>query len=151
LGGIFRDFGVHLSLSGVVMSWLMPQQASNCISHPHGMYRKCFGILICYEQAYVSTLTLLCRCRLGVDFGDFGVDLSLYDVVMSWLRPQQASDWIPHPYWMYTKYFGTLICCVWVYEATLTVIHLCRWRVDFGVLGVDLSLCDVVMSWLRPQ
>jgi len=72
-------------------------------------------------------------CRSGVEFWDLRVDLSRYDVVMSLLRLLQASDWIPHPYWMYTKPFGTLICCVWAYGATLTVIHLCRCGVGFGV------------------
>ncbi len=72
-------------------------------------------------------------CKSGVDFGFWGVDLSPCNVVMSWMRLQQASDWIPHPYWMYTKCFGTLICWVWAYGATLTVIRLWRSRVDFGV------------------
>ena len=78
--------------------------------------------------------TTLCMCM-----GIWG------HVVMPLLRLQQASDWIPHPYWMYTKCFGTLICWVWAYGATLTVIRLCRSGVDFGVLGVDLSPCNVVM------
>jgi hypothetical protein len=86
-----------------------------------------------------------------VDFGVLGVDLSRYDVVMSLLRLQQASKWTPHPYWMYTKPFGTLICCVWACGATLAFIHLCRAGVDFEVLGVDLSPYDVVMSLLRLQ
>ena len=73
------------------------------------------------------------------------------DVVMSWLRLQQASDWIPHPYWMYTKCFRSLRWCEWPYEFTLTLIGLCRWGADFGFLGVDLSPSDVVMSWLRLQ
>ncbi len=86
-----------------------------------------------------------------VDFGDFRVDLSPSDVVMSWLRLQQASDWTPHPYWMYTKCFRSLRWCEWPYEFTLTLIGLCRWGADFGFLGVDLSPSDVVMSWLRLQ
>ncbi len=37
----------------------------------------------------------LLLCRWGADFIFWGVDLSLSDVVMSWLRLQQASDWHP--------------------------------------------------------
>jgi hypothetical protein len=122
-------------------------------SHIHiGMYTKCFGTLVCCVWAHGATLTVIPPlCRAGVDFGIMGVDLSLCDVVMSWLRLQQASDWIPHPYWMYTKCFGTLICWVWAYGATLTVIPPLQVGGGFGVLGVDLSPCDVVMSWLRLQ
>ena len=90
-------------------------------------------------------------CKSGVDFGVSGVDLSQYDVVMSLLRLQQASNCILHPYWIHTKHFGTLIDCVWAYGPTLTVMCLCRSEVDFEVLGVDLSPCDVIMSLLRPQ
>ncbi len=109
------------------------------------MYTKCFGTLICWVWAFGATLPVIRLCRSGVDFGFWGVDLSPCNVVMSWMRLQQASDWIPHPYWMYTKCFGTLICCVWAYGATLTAVSLCRSRVDFGVLGVaDLSPCDML-------
>jgi hypothetical protein len=67
----------------------------------------------------------------GLDFGVSGVDLSPSDGVMSLLRLQhQASDWIPDPYWMYTKCFGDF--CVWAYGTTLTVICLCRLGEDFG-------------------
>ncbi len=68
---------------------------------------------------------------LDFGFGIMGVDLSLCDAVMSWLRLQQASDWIPH----YTKCFGTLICWVWAYGTTLTTVPLCRSRVDFSGFG----------------
>jgi hypothetical protein len=53
---------------------------------------------------------------------------------------------------MYTKCFSTLICCEWVYGSTLTLLCLCRSEVvDVLMIGVGLSLCDVVMSWLRLQ
>jgi hypothetical protein len=42
--------------------------------------------------------------QVGGGLWGLGADLSPSDVVMSLLRLQQASDWIPHPYWMYTKY-----------------------------------------------
>jgi hypothetical protein len=119
---------------------------------PYWMYINCFGTLICFVWAYETTLTVIHLCRWsGVDFGVLGVDLSPNDVLMSWLRLQQASDWIPHLYWMYIKCFGTFICCVWAYGITITVICLCRSEMDFGVLGVDLSPNNVVMSLLRPQ
>jgi len=41
--------------------------------------------------------------QVGVSFMENGVWLSLYDVVVSWLRLQTPIDCIPHPYWMYTK------------------------------------------------
>ena len=70
-----------------------------------------------------------------MDFVFLGVDLSLSDVVMSWLRLQQASDWTPHPYWMYTKCVGS-IWCEWAAGSTLTLLGLlCRWGADFGVWG----------------
>ncbi len=94
-------------------------------------------------------------CRSGLDFGVSGVDLSQCDVVISLLRPQQASDWNAHPYdWILCNVFWYLdMLCMGIYRTTLTVIRLCRSRVDFGDLGIDLSLsqCCVVMSWLRPQ
>ena len=37
---------------------------------------------------------------------------------MSWLRLKQSSDWIPHPYWICAKCFGTLIWCEWLYGST---------------------------------
>ncbi len=120
-------------------------------SHIHigcWMYTKCFGTLVCCVWAYGATLTVIPPLQVGGGFWVLGVDLSPCDVVMSWLRLQQASDWIPYPYWMYTKCFGTLIwCVVWAcgYGTTLTAVPLCnRLRVDFGVLGVDLSLCDML-------
>ena len=66
-----------------------------------------------------------------------GVHLSLRDVVivMSWVRLQEASDWIPHPYWIYAKCFGTLIWCEWSYGSILTLLGMCRvgdWFCFFG-------------------
>jgi len=46
--------------------------------------------------------------QVGVNFRENGVWLSLYDVVVSWLRLQTPIDCIPHPYWMYTKCFSML-------------------------------------------
>ena len=60
--------------------------------------------------------------QVGGGVGVLGVDLSPNDIVASLLRLQQASDWISHPYWMYTKCFGTVICCVWAYGAALTML-----------------------------
>ena len=82
-------------------------------------------------NGYGSTLTVVCLCRSGVDFWDFGVDLSLSDDVMSWLRLKPLLECIPHPYDMYTKCFSTLICYEWVNGSTLTLVCLCRSGVDF--------------------
>ena len=114
--------------SDVVMSWLRLHQASDWIPHPYWMYTKCFRSLRWCEWPYEFTLTLIGLCRWGADFGFLGVDLSPSDVVMSWLRLQEASDCIRHPYWMYTKCFG-----IWV--SILTLLGLCRvgiWFLFFG-------------------
>jgi hypothetical protein len=58
--------------------------------------------------------------QVGGKFGKNGVWLNPNDAVVSWLRLQTASDCIPHPYWMKTKCFSTLICCGWAYRCTLT-------------------------------
>jgi hypothetical protein len=64
--------------------------------------------------------------QVGVDFWKIYVGPSPSDVVRSWLRLHTLVDCIPHPN-MYTKYFSTLITCVWAYEGTLTLLRLCRW------------------------
>ncbi len=83
LGVDFRIIKVDLSPSDVGMAWLMLQTPVDCIPHLYWMYTKCFSTLICCGWTYGSTLTLICLERLGVDFRDIGVDLSLTDVVMS--------------------------------------------------------------------
>jgi hypothetical protein len=50
--------------------------------------------------------------QVGMNFRENGVWLSLYDVVVSWLRLKAPIDCTPHPYWMYTKWFSNLRCCV---------------------------------------
>ena len=115
------------------------------------MYTKCFSTLICCGWAYGFALTLLCLCRLGVEFGKIGVGQSLSDVVMSWLRLQTCLECIPHPNHMYRQCFSTLICCGWAYGSALTLLCLCRSGVEFTKIGVLQSLSDVVMSWLRLQ
>ncbi len=92
---------------------------------------------------------MLCQCRPGVESRKIGVELSLSDVVMSWLRLQTPINCIPHPYYMYTKCFGISVCCGWAYGCIFTLLCLCRSGVDFRKIGVGLSLNDVVMSWLR--
>jgi hypothetical protein len=111
------------------------------------MYTKCFSTLICCGWAYGCTITLLRLCN----FRKTGVGLSPSDVAMSWLRPQTPMDCIPHPYYMYTKCFSTLICCGWAYGCTLTLLSLCRLGVGFRKTGIGLSPSDVAMSWLRLQ
>ncbi len=38
--------------------------------------------------------------QVGVNFRKNGAWLSLYDVVVSWLRQPTPIDYIPHPFWM---------------------------------------------------
>jgi hypothetical protein len=61
-----------------------------------------------------SCPTLACTIPVG---------LSPSDIVMSWLRLQTPVDCNPHPYYMYTQCFSTLICCGWAYECTLTLLR----------------------------
>ncbi len=74
-------------------------------------------------------------CVVGVNFWNVKVWVKANDIVVSWSRLQTASDCIPHPYNMYTKCFGTLICCGWTYGCTLTLLYWCRWGWIFGKLG----------------
>ncbi len=87
--------GAYLSSRDVELSWLWPQQqVSDSITPLYDIYTKCFGSLIWCEWACGSTLrTGLLSVGDRLLFGVLGVDLSLSDVVMSWLRLQQASDW----------------------------------------------------------
>jgi len=147
----FRKIGVRQSLSDVVMSWLRLQTCLECIPHPCHMYTKCFSTLICCGWAYGSTLTLLRLCRSEVDFRKNELSPSPSDVVMSWFRLQTRLECIPHPCHMYSKCFGTLVCCGWTYGCTLTLLCLCRSGVDFRKIGVGQSLSDVVISLFRLQ
>jgi hypothetical protein len=72
--------------------------------------------------------------EVGAKFGKIGVWANPNDVGVSWLRLQEASDCIPHPYWMYTMCFSTLICCGWAYGCTLTLIPV-QVGVNFEKLG----------------
>ncbi len=119
---------VDLKGCDVVMSKLRPKQASDWILHPYGMLYKVFWHLnmLCmgiWGHPYIDTPL---QVRGGL--WGFGGSELWYDVVMSLLRPQQASDCIPHPYCIYTKPFGTLICCVWAYGTTFTVMRLSAGR-----------------------
>jgi hypothetical protein len=90
--------------------------------------------------------------QVWVNFWKIWIGLSPSDVVMSWLRLQAPTDCIQHPYHIYTKCFSILICCEWSCESTLTLLCLCRSGVaSFWIIGVWLSSCDFVMSWLRLQ
>ena len=63
------------------------------------------GILV-----HPYTINTLCRWGRILGKMGYGVLLSLYDVVRSWLRLQTPIDCVPHPYWywMYTKCLSTL-------------------------------------------
>jgi hypothetical protein len=55
--------------------------------------------------------------KVGGEFWGFGGrPESWCDVVMSKLRPQQAFDWIPHPYCIYKM-------CIWVYPHAIIHVH----------------------------
>ena len=132
---------VDLSLSDVVMSWLRGYSRHQWTPHPYWMYAKCFRSLRWCEWPYEFTLTLIGLCRWGADFGLLGVDLYPSDVVMSWLRLQEDSDWIPHPYWMYAKCFGTFTYCLYrntgVHSYTVRPVQVGG---GFRFIGVDLMM-----------
>ncbi len=118
-GGFWNFVGTRLcrpvSRCDVMMSKLRLQQSLDWIPHPYWMYTKCFSTLICCLCIWGHPCSDT-PLQVGGGFWNFvGVDsrpVSRCDVIMSKLRLQQSSDWIPHPYWMYTKCFGTLICCL---------------------------------------
>ncbi len=66
-------------------------------------------------------------------------------VVVSWLSLQTASNYIPHPYHIYTNCFSSLICCWWTYGCTLTLLYRCK---CFWKVGVWVRPNGVVVSWL---
>ncbi len=80
---------------------------------------------------------------------DFGVGHSTNDAVRSWLRLQTLIDYISHPNHMYTKWFSSFVCYFgWAYDSPRTVLLVQVWG-GFRMIGVWLSLNDVVRSWLR--
>jgi hypothetical protein len=119
VGVNIRENGEWLSRYDVVVSWLRLQTPIDCIQHPYWMYTKCFSTFRCCGWAYGYTLIAVIRVQVGVNFRENGEWLSLYDVVVSWLRLQTPIDCIQHPYWMYTNCFSTLRCCEWAYGYTL--------------------------------
>ena len=131
-GWILGKYGLWLSLSDVVRSWLRLQIPRDCISKPCHIYKKCFSTLRCCGcgWAYGYTLMPLTHCAgRGGLFRKMGEWPSLYDVAVSWLRLQTPIDCIPHPYWMYTKCFSTLRCCGWAYGIWVHhyPYYMCRW------------------------
>ncbi len=93
------------------------------VSHAYWMYTKCFNTLICCKWAYGCYPYTVIPVELGAKFWKIGVWGNLNDIVVSWLRLQEPSDYVPHPYWMYTKCFSTLICCGWTYGCTLILLY----------------------------
>ncbi len=45
------------------------------------------------------------------------------DIIMSWLRLTATLNCFPHPYWTYTKFLSTLICCPLAYSISLTQLY----------------------------
>ena len=94
LGSDFSVLGDLWSQNDVIMSWLRLAATSNCFLHPYETYTKCLSILICFPQAYGSSLTQFCPPYLVQILG-FWVTC---EVKMMWLchgwgwqPPQTAS------------------------------------------------------------
>ena len=81
-------------------------------------------LLIC-GWANGSPITLLCLCRLGVEFRKIGVGQSLGDVVMSCLRLQTCLECIPHLSYVYTvfQHLDMLWMGIWVHPYTVTPVQ----------------------------
>ncbi len=67
-------FGVRQSWSNVLVSWLMLQTTTDCITHLYWMETKCLSTFICCGWAYAEcTLALLYLCRWRqTKFGNLG-------------------------------------------------------------------------------
>jgi hypothetical protein len=88
--------------------------------------------------------------QAGGEFWIIGVGRSLIDAVMSWLRLQTHLESTPHPCYMYTKCFSTLINCGWSYGCALALTLLPILLGSYFVVLCHLwSHYDVIMSWLR--
>ena len=86
----------------------------------------------------------------GPRFWQFGVRLSGYDAMMSWLRLLIPADCIPLSHYKYIMCLNTLRCCGKNHGCGLTLIRWLTVGPDFGNLGgVRLSGYDAMMSWLR--
>ena len=84
-------------------------------------------------------------CPDGGEFEGNGVWLRLYNVVISWLRPQTPIEWFPYSHWMYTKCVSTLRWCGWAYGCILLAIlhvQVCGW-----ILGKTGYGRACAMSW----
>ena len=69
--------------------------------------------------------------QVGVNFRKNGVWLSLYDVLVSWLRLQTPIDCFPQPWHIYENCFSTLRCWGWAYGCILIAVFLVQVGVDF--------------------
>jgi hypothetical protein len=127
-----------MSPNDFVESCLRLQTHADCIPHSYHMYTKCFSIVICCEGAYESTLTLLPLCRWGWISRENGGRAEAEQ--WSWLRIQTHTVCIPHPYYMYTKYFSTLLSCRWAKGPALTLLLMCQ-------VGLDLRKIRVWPEW----
>ncbi len=83
-------------------------------------YKVFWHLDMLWMDTWVHPYTVI-MVQVGVSFWKFGVWVRSNGVVVSLLRLQTASEGIPHPYYMYTKCFSTLICCGWTYACTLTL------------------------------
>jgi hypothetical protein len=74
---------------------------------------------------------MICHLKLGWSFGLLGVGPRPSDGVRMWLRLKTAVDFIPHPYYIYRKYFSILVCYDWAYGCNMSL----EVRVEFWNIG----------------
>jgi hypothetical protein len=86
---------------------------------------------------------------LGSDFGFLSHLWIQNDVIMSWLRLTATSNCFPYPYWTYTKYLSTLICCPIAYSSSLTQFYPHYLPPILGYVVTCGVKNDAFLSWLR--
>ncbi len=153
-GGILGGLEVYyLSPSDVVMSWLRLQQASDCITHLYWMYTKCFVALIWCVWAYGSTLTQLGLCRWGLIMVFWGrsepgwcCNITMVEATKGFRLDLTSILDVYKVFW----YLDMVRVGIWVHPY-YTVRTVQARLVFWGILGIVLSLRDVVMSWFRLQ
>ena len=135
----FRENRARLGLKDVAMKWLRLQPLFEYVSHIRiGCIQSVLAPWCVVAEHNMGSLTFYLDTPLQVGGGFWGFGgrpEPMWWCNVKLFRLQQASDLIPHPYWMYTKCFSTLICSVWAYGATLTVMRLCRSGVEFWGFG----------------
>ncbi len=90
---------------------------------------------------------------LGSNLGALSHLWSQNVVSTSWLRLKATSNCFPYPYYMYTQYLTTLICCQWAYSSSLTQSypHFLAFGGFWVTCGVKMISLNHGWGWPPPQ